>query len=106
MKGPGMVPKTYDEQFKRDAVDLLLSSGRPLKPLARELGVSDSTLRGWRDAYLGRLDESEPGSGKTARDQSEEIRKLRGEVEYLRRQREILKKALGILSEDPPGGMR
>lgn len=35
-----------------------------------------------------------------------EIRRLQREVEYLRRQREILKKAMSILSEDPTSGMR
>jgi hypothetical protein len=35
-----------------------------------------------------------------------EIRRLQREVDYLRRQREILKKAMSILSEDPASGMR
>ena len=35
-----------------------------------------------------------------------DIRRLQRENEYLRRQREILKKAMGILSEDPPSSMR
>jgi hypothetical protein len=34
-----------------------------------------------------------------------EIRRLRQEVDYLRRQRDILKKALGIVSADVPGGV-
>jgi len=39
-------------------------------------------------------------------DPAGEIRRLQREVEYLRRQREILKKAMSILSEDPQSGMR
>jgi transposase-like protein len=39
-------------------------------------------------------------------DPAAEIRRLQREVEYLRRQREILKKAVSILSEDPQSGMR
>ena len=50
-----MQQKRYDKEFKRDAVELLLRSGKPLKPLAKELGVSDTSLRVWRDAYLGKL---------------------------------------------------
>ena len=102
-----MKPKRYDKEFKRDAVELLLRSGKPLKPLAKELGVSDTSLRVWRDAYWGKLEGGSDGSSGelTAHEMAEEIRRLRKEVDTLRRQREILKKALGILSEQSPGGM-
>ena len=33
-----MSPKRYDKEFKRNCVDLLLTGGKSLKPLARELG--------------------------------------------------------------------
>jgi transposase-like protein len=39
-------------------------------------------------------------------DAAAEIRRLQRENEYLRRQREILKKAMSILSEDPHRGMQ
>jgi len=39
-----MVQRRYDKEFKRNAVELLLNSGKPLKPLARELGVSGATV--------------------------------------------------------------
>ncbi|MGI6460923.1 MAG: transposase [Candidatus Hydrogenedentales bacterium] len=41
-----MAKRTYDEEFKRDAVELLLSGAKGLKPLARDLGVCPATLRG------------------------------------------------------------
>ncbi len=37
-------PRRYSPEFKRDAVALLHSSGRPIKEVAMELGVSDTTL--------------------------------------------------------------
>jgi transposase len=97
----------YDAEFRRNAVDLLLSSGKPLKPLANELGVSDTTLRAWRDAYLDEIEGDSEGScvGPTPREMAEEIRRLRRELDRVTRQREILKKALGILSDQSPGGM-
>ncbi|MCP4639396.1 MAG: transposase [bacterium] len=102
-----MSRRRYDEEFKRNAVELLLSGGHDLKPLARELGVCPTTLRGWRDRYLHGLEDSPQGAprGPTPREMSEEVRRLRKDNEKLKRQREILKKALGILSEQSPGNM-
>ncbi len=102
-----MPRKRYDEDFKRNAVELLLSGEQDLKPLAQDLGLCPSTLRYWRDLYL----RTQGGSSKapprvpTPRAQSEELRRLRKENEKLKRQRDILKKALGILSEQSPGSM-
>jgi transposase len=106
----------YDNEFRQEAVNLLLSSGRPLKRVAEELGVSANSLRAWRDRALrnGRAAQAaSPGdcradgrSEAPVADAAAEIRRLQREVEYLRRQREILKKAMSILSEDPQSGMR
>ena len=41
--------RTYDKDFRQEAVNLLLSSGRPLKRVAAELGVTANSLRTWRD---------------------------------------------------------
>ena len=98
--------RRYDADFKRQAVELLLKSGRKLKLLARELGVSAPTLRGWRNSYL--RDPSPEGGQRTALTLEEvraENERLRREIETLRVQRDILKKAVGILSEPPPRGM-
>jgi transposase-like protein len=89
--------KHYDEVFKRDAV-ALLDSGRPLKKLAAELGVCAVTLRGWRDRYAKTVNKPAPQNLEAAQ---MEVRQLRQEVADLRRQREILKKTLGILAEPP-----
>jgi len=43
----------YTDDFRDQAVDLLLNSGKPLKQVARELGVNPSTLRSWRDRRIG-----------------------------------------------------
>jgi transposase len=90
--------KHYDEVFKRDAV-ALLDAGRPLKKLAAELGVCAVTLRGWRDRFA-KATASKPAPQSLEAAQME-VRQLRQEVADLRRQREILKKTLGILAEPP-----
>ena len=42
------IRRSFTEEFKREAVSLLTSSGRPLTQVARELGIQPSMLRHWR----------------------------------------------------------
>ncbi len=102
--------KRYTRQFKEEAVRLLVTSEKPLKQLARELGVSGVSLRQWKQQALRNGDcpqQAKPGGVRIhyAVLEQENLR-LKKELESLRQQREILKKSLGILSQDPlPGGM-
>jgi transposase len=107
--------RSFTNDFRQEAVNLLLSSGRPLKRVAEELGITANSLRTWRDRALGnghagkaeaRRQPGEAAAGVPVADAVAEIRRLQREVDYLRRQREILKKAMSILSEDPQSGMR
>ena len=42
--------RSFTDEFKREAVALLQSSGRPLMQIAEELGIQPSMLRNWRNA--------------------------------------------------------
>jgi len=97
------VQKRYDEEFKRQAVELVIHSGRTQAQIARELGVSDYSLTLWKRDYLGHL---KPGEQMSPEQMVEKIRQQQKEIEYLKRQREILKKAMSILGEEPHSGMR
>ena len=103
----------YEKEFREGAVELLRTSGKPLKQVARELGVCATSLRRWRDRALGGSggigrgavgDEADPTA--SAKELWDENQRLRKENDYLRRQREILKKAASILAEDPQLDMR
>jgi transposase len=96
--------KKYDEEFKKDAVRLLISSGRKPKDVAVELGVALSVLGRWRREHLMKLDSSTKDTGIKASEMEEEIRRLRKELAYAQEQRDILKKACGILSDRPERG--
>ena len=100
--------KKYDEEFKRRAVELYLHSNNSLKQVARELGVSDGSLRKWRKDLFGDPADRQGGSQTLSNpeEMAREIRRLNRENAYLRRQRDILKKAASILAEDPQLGMR
>ena len=80
---------------------MLKSGERSVQQLSQELGVSVWSLKRWskefsidRPTGLGVLRVSEPASAL-------EIARLRRELEFITRQRDILKKALGILGQDP-----
>ena len=101
------VQKRYEEEFKRQAVELVIHSGKTQAQIARELGVSEYSLTLWKRDYLGRVGPAQiDGEQMSPEQMLEKIRQLQKENEYLKRQREILKKAMSILGEEPHSGMR
>ena len=76
------MPRTrppYPPEFKREALELRKLSGKPLPQIAKDLGVSDQTLRNWRR-------EAEIDAGKAeglTSDERAELRELRRRVRTL-----------------------
>ena len=91
------VQKTYTAEFKREAVRLAQTSGKSIAQVARELGISDTSIHQWRKDLVTHGDEAFPGSGHQT-PQEEEIRQLKRELELVRQERDVLKKAIGIFS--------
>ena len=93
--------RRYDREFKENAV-ALVRSGRTIQSVARDLGVTTWSLGRWvRGVNLGQS-LSEPKTVAAETPEQRELRRLRQEVAYLREQRDILKKACGILSVATP----
>ncbi len=91
------VQKTYTAEIKREAVQLAQTSGKSIAQMARELGISDTSIHQWRKELTEHGSEAFPGSGhQTA--QEEEVRRLKRELEVVKQERDILKKAIGIFS--------
>src|SRR5437899_3320696 len=89
--------RRYDREFKENAV-ALVRSGRTLVQVARDLGVSTWSLRRWVEQLANGRQLNEPRTLAVETPEQRELRRLRQECDYLRCQRDILKKALGILS--------
>jgi transposase len=96
----GQERRQFTDEFKREAVALLASSGRPVLQIASELGISPSMLRNWRNRSEGLRPISAPAL-HSAPDSASEISRLRRENNRLRVERDILKKAVAIFSEPP-----
>lgn len=86
--------KRYDNEFKKQAVQLVLTSGRPLAEIARELGVADWNLRDWRLRFQSQLG-AQPDTLEAMRLRVSQLERANLQ---LREQRDILKKTLGIVS--------
>lgn len=94
--------RRYDREFKENAV-ALVRGGRSVSQVARDLGVSQWSVGRWVQAANGGHAPSEPKTLAAETDEQRELRRLRQENDYLREQRDILRKALGILSAEMPG---
>ena len=57
------VQKTSTTEFKREAVHLAQTSGKPITQIARELGISDTSIHQWRKELREHGPEAFPGSG-------------------------------------------
>lgn len=85
-----MARKTYDDQFKRDAVKLMTDKGYSLSKASEALGVSQATLSTWKRTLVPREQS----------DLEAENRRLREENRELRMEREILKKAATFFAKE------
>lgn len=93
--------RRYDRDFKQDAV-ALIQSGRSVSEVSRDLGVSTWSLRYWLKQSQSAQSLHEPKTLSVETADQRELRRLRQENDYLRRQRDILKKACSILSAEMP----
>ena len=103
---PKKTRRKFDKAFKQQAVELWLNGGKSATEVAAELGIYPQRLGAWRKRFAPPPPGGKGGGGaKRSTEELEiEIAGLRRENDYLRQQRDILKKTLGILSEPPSSG--
>lgn len=91
--------RTYSDDFKRDAIRLLETSGKRLSAIEKELGLPHGLLRKWQKRF-----QVNPVSEQLELSDVEqlkaEVRALKRELEITRMERDILKKTVGIFSKD------
>jgi transposase len=94
--------RKYTEEFRREAVRLMETSGKAIAQIARDLGVNDSVLYRWRDVYGQSARPASSPNGRNVAELEAEVKRLQRENNLLRQERDVLKKAISIFSQEKP----
>lgn len=86
----GVVRKQYSQEFKQEAVRLVIEEGLSVAQTARDLGIAENVLHRWKKELSQHGTKAFPSHGQPI---ESELARLRREVEVLKREREIPKQA-------------
>lgn len=89
-----MTKKKYDQEFKTTIVELL-NTGKTVKSLSEEYGVSEASINRWKKDLKTRG----TFQNKTTSQEILRIKALEKELKEIRLERDILKKAVSIFSK-------
>ena len=90
--------RSYSEEFKRDAVRLVVEEGYSVRAASEAVGVCEQTLRIWRNKFAP---PPEPcGEDATVEELRDELRRLRKQLKRTELEREILKKATAYFAKE------
>lgn len=93
--------KVYTAEFKHEAVKLTEQPEASVERVAQDLGVSPQSLHTWKKEAKRQGGLAFPGHGKVAlTPEQEENRRLRKELELVKQERDILKKAVGFFARE------
>ena len=90
--------RSFTEDFKRDAVNLVAVEGYSINRAAQAVGVSSSSLRGWYEKYAPEAEAC--GEDATSQQLQEENKRLRKKLREAEMEREILKKATAFFAKE------
>ena len=88
------MPRTYDREFKLEAVRMASEPGVTAREVESRLGIGQGVLSRWKRQFRENDDKGFPGKGHLKPEEDEELRRLKRENERLRRERDILKNGL------------
>jgi len=94
---PRRTRRTYTPEQKADAVRMVREVGN-LAKVARDLDLTESTLRNW--VQQAEIDEGHGPEGALTTEEREELRRLRREVRTLQMERDFAKKAAAFFAKD------
>ncbi len=91
--------KSYSREFKKEAVALITEKEYSIAEASRNLGIEYSVLRRWKNQLSDDPQNAFPGKGnRNPGDQA--FQDIQRELERVKEERDILKKALAYFAED------
>jgi len=87
--------KSYSQEFREEAVALVLNQGYSVPEAARSLGIATNMLYRWKQ----KIEDQRQGK-VLSEDERDELKRLRKENKNLRMEKEILKKASAFFAQD------
>lgn len=91
--------RKFSPQFRAEAVQMVIESGRPIAEVARDLGVHDGTLGNWVNQWKRENPEPVPDLSPTER---VKVKEMEDELRRLRLENEFLKKAAAFFARTLP----
>ena len=91
--------RTYSKEFKEEAIKLVQEEGLTCKKVEKNLGIGNGTVSRWVKEQSELKADAFCGSGNV-KPSEKEFKKLQKELERVKRERDILKKAMAIFSKD------
>jgi transposase-like protein len=90
--------RKFSPQFKAEAVQMVIETGKPIAEVARDLGVHDGTLGNWVTAWRNANPEPETALSPVERAR---VKEMEDEIRRLRMENEFLKKAAAFFARTP-----
>lgn len=88
--------RTFSDEFKRDAVSLVIDQEYSLAEAARSLGLHSNLIRNWKQKFMAQNNDQ----AILSEDEKAELKRLREENRKLRMERDILKKATAFFAKE------
>lgn len=95
--------RTFTDEQKAEAVQIVHQSGKPVSQVAREMGLTESALRKW--VKQAQIDVSGEGQGQLTSAERQELNQLRRELKRVQMERDFLKKVATFFAQDGSSDM-
>lgn len=90
--------RKFSPQFKAEAVQMVIETGKAVAEVARDLGVNDGTLGNWVAAWRDENPDPQPELSPVERAR---VKEMEEEIRRLRMENEFLKKAAAFFARTP-----
>jgi len=92
-----MQKKGFTAEYKKEIIRLITEGGKKVTDVAKDIGVTETSVRRWLNQYGEHGTNAFPGKGHL-RPEDEKLRKLKRELADIKEENEILKKAMRIFT--------